>query len=175
MILSLLAQVAAAETVPEPDTYRNDDYRSPVPATLDGALVVSDDTAQALWATGRVLFVDVFPKAPKPENLVEGTIFIERPYDSIPGSYWLPNVGYGALADVTHAYFRGSLTEVTEGDTDTPIVFFCRMECWMSWNAAKRALEYGYTRVYWYPNGVDGWADTLLLPLEQAQPFGNPQ
>ena len=28
----------------------------------------------------------------------------------------------------------------------------------MSWNAAKRALSYGYSRVYWYPEGTDGWA-----------------
>jgi rhodanese-related sulfurtransferase len=29
----------------------------------------------------------------------------------------------------------------------------------MSWNAAKRAInELGYRQVYWYPEGVQGWA-----------------
>jgi rhodanese-related sulfurtransferase len=27
----------------------------------------------------------------------------------------------------------------------------------MSWNAAKRALSYGYTNVYWFYNGIDDW------------------
>jgi rhodanese-related sulfurtransferase len=39
----------------------------------------------------------------------------------------------------------------------------------MSWNAAKRALTYGYSDVAWYPEGTDGWqfAD---LPLEDSHP-----
>ena len=27
----------------------------------------------------------------------------------------------------------------------------------MSWNAAKRAIEWGYASVLWYPLGADGW------------------
>jgi rhodanese-related sulfurtransferase len=27
----------------------------------------------------------------------------------------------------------------------------------MSWNAAKRAVEYGYTAVYWFPGGMQDW------------------
>jgi rhodanese-related sulfurtransferase len=29
----------------------------------------------------------------------------------------------------------------------------------MSWNAAKRALSYGYTNVDWYSDGTDGWQE----------------
>jgi rhodanese-related sulfurtransferase len=29
----------------------------------------------------------------------------------------------------------------------------------MSWNAAKRALSYGYTHVFWYRDGSDGWQE----------------
>ena len=39
----------------------------------------------------------------------------------------------------------------------------------MSWNAAKRAVEDGYTRVFWYPDGVDGWA-AAGGALEPAEP-----
>jgi rhodanese-related sulfurtransferase len=44
----------------------------------------------------------------------------------------------------------------------------------MSWNAAKRALSYGYTDVAWYPEGTDGWA-FAGLPLVDAQPEPRPQ
>ncbi len=38
----------------------------------------------------------------------------------------------------------------------------------MSWNAAKRALEYGFSNVSWYPGGSDGWAKAGL-PLEDGR------
>jgi rhodanese-related sulfurtransferase len=41
----------------------------------------------------------------------------------------------------------------------------------MSWNVAKRAIEHGYTRIYWYPDGVDGWAFEGW-PLEPMEPAG---
>jgi PQQ-dependent catabolism-associated CXXCW motif protein len=49
------------------------------------------------------------------------------------------------------------------------VVFYCLADCWMSWNAAKRAAAWGYTRVYWYRDGTDGWA-AAKLPLVEAQP-----
>lgn len=148
--------VVAGES--EPDGYRMDHYRAPVPKTLSGVTVVDDTTAHELWQTGGVAFVDVMPRAPKPEGLPAGTIWREKPRRSIPGAIWLPNVGYGAIHDDTHAYFKSGLAEVTGGNFDHPVLFFCLAECWMSWNAAKRAREeYGYTKVYWYPEGTDGW------------------
>jgi rhodanese-related sulfurtransferase len=39
----------------------------------------------------------------------------------------------------------------------------------MSWNAAKRALAYGYRNVAWFPDGSDGWQEAGL-PLAEAQP-----
>ncbi|MDW4498629.1 PQQ-dependent catabolism-associated CXXCW motif protein [Sulfitobacter sp. D35] len=153
----LLPLAAFADAVPEPDDYRIDQYRAPVPGTLAGGIVVETEEAHALWQAGETAFVDVLPRAPKPENLPEGTIWRDKPRHSIPGAIWLPNVGYGKLADVTHDYFREGLEKATEGDPDHPVLFFCLADCWMSWNAARRALEYGHTRVYWYPDGTDGW------------------
>ncbi|MEM7505193.1 MAG: PQQ-dependent catabolism-associated CXXCW motif protein [Pseudomonadota bacterium] len=158
-----------AQDVAEPQDYRMDSYRGPVPESLAGATVVDDDAAYALWKTGAVAFIDVLPRAPKPENLPEGTIWREKKRLSIPDAVWLPNVGYGAIADSTHAYFRENLIATTDDDTDHPVLFFCLAGCWMSWNAAKRALEYGYTRVFWYPDGSDGW-DFANYPLEEIEP-----
>ena len=42
------------------------------------------------------------------------------------------------------------------------IVIYCLRDCWMSWNAAKRAMTMGYRNVVWYPDGTDGWEDALL-------------
>jgi len=157
-----LVGASAAETEAVPAGYKMDHYRSPV------LTVVDDDAAFALWKTGRVVFVDVLPKPPKPK-LPEGTIFREKPRYSIPDSIWLANVGYGRLAEQTDQYFQGHLEAETD-DKDTPVLFFCLRDCWMSWNAAKRALtEYGYTHVFWYPDGTDGW-QFFDYPVAKSKP-----
>ncbi|MEO0624645.1 MAG: PQQ-dependent catabolism-associated CXXCW motif protein [Pseudomonadota bacterium] len=169
----VLAALPALAGEAEPEGYRMDHYRAPVPETLAGAEVVDDAGAHALWQGGETAFIDVLPRPPKPTNLPEGTIWREKPRRSIPGAVWLPNVGYGAIHADTHAYFQAGLAHATEGDTDHPVLFFCLAECWMSWNAAKRALDYGYTQVYWYPDGTDGWAFEDY-PTEKIERFETP-
>ncbi|MBY8975684.1 PQQ-dependent catabolism-associated CXXCW motif protein [Rhodobacteraceae bacterium NNCM2] len=168
LALLMIAPAAQAGNSDEPADYRMEAYRAPVPETLKGARVVDDEGARALWEAGGVAFIDVFPRAPKPENLPEGTIWREKDHYSIPGAIWLPNVGYGALAAETHAYFQRSLDAATKGNKDHPVLFFCLAGCWMSWNAGKRAQEYGYTNVIWYPDGTDGW-DFVGYPLEPVE------
>lgn len=167
LVLTALPSFALAEE--EPADYRMDHYRGPVPTTLAGGTVVGPEEAYELWMAGETAFVDVLPQAPKPANLPPGTIWRDKPRNSIPGAIWLPNVGYGALADVTHDYFKRGLDKVTGGDKDHAVLLFCLEECWMSWNAAKRALEYGYSAVYWLPEGTDGWS-LWDYPLEQITP-----
>lgn len=159
----------ALAEIPEPEGFREDDYRAPVPATLAGATVVDAEGAHALWQAGETAFIDVLPRAPKPEGLPEGTIWHEKPRHSIPGAIWLPNVGYGRLADVTDSWFRANLARVTGSNPAHPVLFFCLADCWMSWNAAKRALGYGYARVYWFPEGTDGWT-FMDYPTEELTP-----
>ncbi len=145
--------------VAEPDGYRDDDYRKPVPTTLKGATVLSSAAAMKLWSEKAAVFIDVYPHAPKPANLPAGTLWRETTHQSIEDAVWLPNVGYGVLSAAHDDYFRRNLTALTKGDTAKPLVFFCLRNCWMSWNAAKRALAYGYTHVNWYPDGSDGWQE----------------
>lgn len=160
----LLAQVA------EPEGYRTQQYRAAVPSELSGGTVITTPEAEALWREGQAAFVDVLPQAPKPANLPEGTIWRDKPRHSIPGAIWLPNTGYGALAEVTLDYFLTGLKAASGGDKAHPLVFFCLEECWMSYNAARRALELGYKDVSWYPDGTDGWT-FFDLPAEQIKPF----
>jgi PQQ-dependent catabolism-associated CXXCW motif protein len=170
--LLALAFVPAAgddSGVPEPDGYRMQDYRAPTPATLRGARVLATDEAGALWKSGGAVFIDVMPQPPRP-NLPAGTIWRDKPRHNIPGSLWLPDTGYGALAAATEDYFRNGLATASGSDPTKLLVIYCQRDCWMSWNAAKRALALGYRNVAWYPDGSDGWQEAGL-PLEQAQPM----
>ncbi len=40
---------AAGDAPPEPDSYRQSDYRAPTPATLKGARVLTTEEAGAMW------------------------------------------------------------------------------------------------------------------------------
>jgi PQQ-dependent catabolism-associated CXXCW motif protein len=164
---------AADAPVPEPSDYRLDDYRAPVPATLRGATVLSTDDAQAHWEKGDAAFIDVLPQPPRPVGLPASTIWRPKPREDVPGSLWLPDTGYGAMAPVMQQYFERGLQQATDGNLERVIVLYCLANCWMSWNAAKRALALGYRNVAWYPDGTDGWA-AQYLPLEPRSPMPRP-
>lgn len=163
----------AQEPLPEPQSYRTENYRAPTPATLAGARVITTAQAGAIWKAGDAAFVDVLPHAPRPTNLPAGTIWREKPRLDIPGSVWLPDTGYGELALVTEQYLRAGLAQITHGDRARPLVIYCLRNCWMSWNAAKRAVAMGYPNVAWYPDGTDGWQE-VGLPLTEATPAARP-
>lgn len=154
---------------PEPSDYRTGDYRKPVPATLKGATVLSPKAASALWAKGGAVFIDVYPHAPKPNNLPAGTIWREPQHFSIEGAKWVANAGYGVLSVETEAYFKRHLEALTGGDKAKPVVIFCLRNCWMSWNAAKRAIAYGYTNVLWFSEGTDAWQE-IGQPVVEVTP-----
>ena len=174
LIVFLVAAVqAAAADVTEPEGYRLEDYRSPTPATLRGARVIGTDEAETIWRSHSASFVDVLPRAPRPKNLPEGTLWHDKPRANIPGSIWLPDTGYGELAPSMAGYFSKGLEKATHGDHAGTVVLYCQANCWMSWNAAKRAVSLGYSNVAWYPEGTDGWS-AAGLPLQDATPEPRP-
>ena len=151
---------------PEPHSYRTDNYRKPVPLTLDGATVLSNATAMKLWSEKTAIFIDVYPHPPKPEGLPPDTIWRDPSHMTIEDAVWLANVGYGVLSADASNYFQRNLDMLTKGDKSKTLVFFCLRNCWMSWNAAKRALSYGYKNVAWYRDGSDGWQEVGGLVVE---------
>ena len=169
LVLGVPSARGGDTVVPEPEGYRMGDYRAPTPPRLAGARVATTAEAEALWSSATAVFVDVMPRPPRPAGLPAGTIWREKPRLNIPRSIWLPDTGYGALAAVTADYFRDGLKRASGGARTTTLVFYCLKDCWMSWNAAKRAMELGYPNVVWYPDGTDGWQN-VGLPLEDAQP-----
>jgi PQQ-dependent catabolism-associated CXXCW motif protein len=74
---------------------------------------------------------------------------------------------------VMEGYFREGLATATGRDQARMLVFYCLRDCWMGWNAAKRAISMGYRRVAWYPDGTDGWEEAKL-PLERRDPVPRP-
>ena len=172
VVFVLVSAHPAVSAVPEPEGFRMEEYRAPVPATLKGAKVLGTEEAAELWRSGGALFIDVLPKPPKPD-LPEGTVWREPPRLGIPGSVWLPDVGFGTLSEEMATWFRTNLAELSGGDKAKPIVFYCKADCWMSWNAGKRAMGWGYTGIMWYPGGTDGWA-AAKLPLEERTSVPRP-
>jgi PQQ-dependent catabolism-associated CXXCW motif protein len=146
-----------------------DDYRAPTPATVAGGVALDTAAARRLWQDGRALWIDVLPLPRRPANLPASAVWMPLPRRDIPGSLWLPGVGGGTLDAGLEAYFGANLDRATKGRRDLPVVLYCRANCWMSWNASKRAASWGYTRIYWYRDGTDGW-EAAKLPLAKAEP-----
>lgn len=151
----------AGQPVPEPAGYRTENYRAAVPAGLTGARTVDVDGLQALIAKDNVLLVDVMPTQPKPANRPADAIWREPERDTIKGAVWLANLGYGRLSEAEDRAFKEELLR-RAGSLDRPVVVFCEPDCWMSWNAAKRALGYGFRNIIWFPGGAAAWRDAGL-------------
>ncbi len=171
--LVLIGDLAARAQPLEPQGYRMDDYRAPTPETVMGGVVLDTEAAHELWKSGDAVWIDVLPASQRPANLPPSALWMPLPRRNIPGSLWLPDIGRGALSPELGTYFRDHLEAATKGRRDTPVVFYCLADCWMSWNATKRAASWGYTRLYWYRDGIDGW-EAAKLPVENATPIAGP-
>ena len=83
----------ANDSPPEPESYRMENYRSPTPATLKGARVLSTEEAHDIWRQGAAAFIDVLPQAPRPSELGPDVVWRDKPRASqikIPGPAFSP-------------------------------------------------------------------------------------
>ena len=104
----------------------------PTPASIPGGrLITTAQLVQALRgpAAGRPLIFDVLGG---PERL--------------PGAQnAVPAHQPGSFDDDTQREFGRYLQQVTQGRMDMPLVFYCAStQCWMSYNAALRAITMGH-------------------------------
>ncbi|MES9945105.1 MAG: PQQ-dependent catabolism-associated CXXCW motif protein [Candidatus Thiodiazotropha sp.] len=160
-----------------PDGYRISLFRAPVPDSVPAGTTIDTEQLHALIQQHQPLLIDVLPAPVKPKDRPDNLLWLPPARQNISGSHWLPNVGYGALSMELDSYFKENLQRLTEGDKSRMIVIYCLADCWMSWNAAKRAAkEYGYTNTYWYPDGTTGWEaaglaveNSLPIPMENAE------
>ena len=67
--------------------------------------------------------------------------------------------------------FDAGLMELTAGARTAPVLLFCHgAGCWMSYDAARRALDLGFREVFWYRGGLESWqaARNPLRPAVRA-------
>ncbi len=170
MLAFCVAATAHAQVLFNEEGYRIDRYRAPLPDTAPGAITVDTAALKHLIERGSPVLIDVQAIAVRPETADFGLDWLPASQRfHIPGSTWLPNVGYGELNPQMLSFFRRALLELTAGDVGQALVFYCVADCWMSWNALKRANSMGYQRLYWYPLGTDGWS-SQGLPVVEASP-----
>ncbi|WP_366915224.1 PQQ-dependent catabolism-associated CXXCW motif protein [uncultured Pseudomonas sp.] len=163
----LLTSTALAEApLFSADGYRLSHYRSPTPLSHDYARTL--DTAalqQLLRERPETRLIDVYRR-----QWLHGQFIEDDLHANLPNSLWLANTGDGELAAQWQDYFREHLQQASQGNKAWPLVFYCRADCWLGWNAVKRAHHLGYSNLYWYRDGIDAWQQAGL-PLLPAQPL----
>jgi PQQ-dependent catabolism-associated CXXCW motif protein len=114
------------------------------PTTIPGGRVITSPDLIALYNQSRIWFLPV-------DALGDA--------GTLPGAYpaaWA--AAPGTLGDAIEQRLGQSLNPVTRGNKDTMLVFFCQStHCWMSYNAALRAIDLGYRNVWWYRGGIEAW------------------
>jgi PQQ-dependent catabolism-associated CXXCW motif protein len=151
---------SAADNFFDPTSgYRIAHYRSPVPETVDGGTRIFAADVEQLIAQKHAVLIDAMPSEGGRADAETGEWHMLVPHSNIPGSTWLPDVGKGDITPMFEAYFKDNLERLTAGDKSRAIIFYCVSDCWMSWNATKRAASLGYSSLYWFPEGTDGWRD----------------
>lgn len=79
----------------------------------------------------------------------------------------------GHFKDEVQRGFGDYLQQTTQGDKSAGMVFYCQsVQCWMSYNAALRAIALGYTNVLWYRGGIEAWkaAGQPVQPTPKGPP-----
>lgn len=154
---ALAVPLAGAAEFDAATGYRTDRYRAPVDRALEGGRSASLDEVDRLIAQGAAL-IDVMPARAGYDPATGRWRVVDR-RENIPGSVWLPEVGRGTLEPALAAYFKAALDRLTAERPGRPLVFYCMADCWMSWNAVRRAAALGFADLYWFPDGTDGWRD----------------
>jgi PQQ-dependent catabolism-associated CXXCW motif protein len=127
----------------------------PTPASIPGGQLITTKGLVELMRGGQapVLVLDVLGG---PER-IQGA------------QYAVPAAQPGAFNDQPQQQFGQYLQQVTNGNKQYPIVTYClSTQCWMSYNAALRAINLGYTNVLWYRGGIEAWKQAGL-PTQPAQ------
>ncbi len=174
---ALLASSAghASPAVPEPDGYWTGPINSAVPLTVRGGRVIHDaHELKAMLKHQGTVIVDVSNSPRRPDNMAPGAPWMPVPHRAIPGSLWIPGAGLGEIPPATDQFFKQSLAAATSGDLTRRVIIYCHETCWLSWNAAKRAVSYGYRHVYWYRQGIEGWK-AAGFPTEVIEPKVAPE
>jgi PQQ-dependent catabolism-associated CXXCW motif protein len=166
---ALFLVAATPGQVPEPAGLWQGAMHGYTPNTVTGATVLDTAGLSKLLAATPPIMVDVAEADKKPASMPATALWMPA-HRSIPGAAWLPGAGSGSDDASFVDAFKTRFAALTGGDRAKPIVAFCHPECWGSWNAAKRLVGLGYTKVYWYPEGMEGWQAQHDTTIVKADP-----
>ena len=143
--------------IPPTNTLHLHDFDAPTPTHIEGAQIVSTVELRRMMTS---------EKPPLLIDVIGGQQSV-----SLPNATWLRDAGVGRhLDDDVQAWFDLHLSKLTDHDKSRPLVFFCASRmCWLAHNATLRALDLGYTNVYWYRGGRDSW-QAAGLPMSPVAP-----
>ena len=169
IVIALVSVFVAATPTPEPGGFWTGPVNDPVPASIEGGKVIHTRELAALLKHegSNAVVVDVSNAPRKPDNLPPTTTWLPVPHPAIPGA------GLGAPPPPIEQIFRQRLAAATGNDMKRPLILYCHEKCWLSWNGAKRAIQYGYRNVYWFTDGIEGWRKARL-PTAVVQPQVTP-
>jgi len=165
LLAGLTLRPAAAEQQPaydhiDPATgYRTERYQAAVPEKAPAGKRVWISEIDRLVKEDNAILIDVSPITGLGYDPKTGQWRSAKAHASLPGAVWLPEVGRGVIDKTVEGFFADNLARLTGGDKARALILFCHADCWMSWNAIIRASRLGYTRLYWFPEGTDGWRD----------------
>ena len=166
----LIARAGEGDFDPE-NGLRIHHYTDPVPDTVPGGTVLDTESVKRLIDETDVVLIDVLSISGVRYDELDGSWPDHEPRYNIPGSMWLPNVGYGRPSADMRKYFLDTVAEATDGVISRPVLIYCVSDCWMGWNAVQHLARAGYTRVYWSPTGTDGWSEVgYELQLTEPTP-----
>jgi PQQ-dependent catabolism-associated CXXCW motif protein len=184
---ALLASLAPAVAEPpsgRPDAapfdaagFRTARYRAPVAADPAPARAIALADALALEARGGALFVDVMPAEGGVRDPASGAWSLAQEHLTIPGSVWHPEAGRAPVDPALWRALEEAIRAERRAAPDRPVIVFCRIDCWMSWNAARRLSLAGFSAVFWLAEGTDGWHDAgrpLVIAVPVAVPASGP-
>ena len=165
----LAAPVTAEEPLFNAEGYRIAHYRGPVPAPPDGDRRIGPVAPAILRPDEDAIFIDLLPAEGGHRDPGSGRWTLAAPHLSIAGSHWFPEAGRGNPDPVIARWFERGVARLTNRRRDHAVILFCRADCWMGWNGAKRLAAAGYRNIRWMAEGTDGWRD-LGLPLVEVAP-----
>lgn len=137
--------------------FRTNEYHAPTPRQIPGGRVIGTfELSQMLEKEPRPYLIDV----------LGGNI-----HRTVVGAFWMAGAGAGDMSRDEEKRFLSAIASFAGGDKNRPLVFFCvDSQCWLSYNAALRAIGAGYTNVMWYRGGVAAWRQAGLL-MAFSDPF----
>ena len=107
----------------DPDTgLRIHNYTDPVPDHVPGGTVLDTAGVKDLIDSGRVVLIDVLSISGVRYDELDGSWSDYKPRYNIPGSIWLPNVGFGRPSSDMLKYFLHATSEATNVERDYPIL-----------------------------------------------------